>query len=118
MSDTDVLDIDALAPKDRDITFGGKKIAVKPPQTVTVIRLGMLAPKMLSADMLELKELEKLVDDLRTEVNRSIPELKGKPLSTEQLMALVDLLIDMGTPQDVKALKEKGVTVASSKKAR
>lgn len=117
MDETEVLDIDSLAPKDREITFGGEKISVKPPQTVSVVRLGMLSPKMLSADLLELNELEQLVLDLRTEVDRSIPEIAGKPLATEQLMALVDLIIDMGTPKDVKALKKKGITVSSSKKA-
>lgn len=112
---SDVLDLDALIPPSVTIKFGGNEIEVKPPQVGDVLKLGYLGQKLQDAGSLPDAEIDKLVGDLTGQVNKCIPELAGKPLSTSQLLKLVQIISDMSVPPDAAELKKRGITTDSPK---
>lgn len=119
MSDTDssLIDLDALAPKPVKIKFGGNVIEVQPPRTRHVLRLGFLGQKMQDLDKLTDEQADQLVVDLEAEIRQVVPELTDAQFNASQLMELMTLVVGMGMPDQADALKAKGITVDSQKKA-
>lgn len=112
-TDKQLLDLDALAPPKTEIKLGDQTIEVNPPTTGDLLRLGSLGKKMETADELDPDGLDNLVNEITAQVVKMIPELANKPLNTRQLLKLVELLGEMGTPPEAKELKDKGITPAN-----
>lgn len=117
MSDSSLIDLDALAPKPAKVKFGGNTIEVQPPRTRHVLRLGFLGQKMQDLASLSNEEADKLVDSLESEIKEVIPELAEATLNASQLMELLTLIVGMGMPDQAENLKAKGITVDDQKKA-
>lgn len=109
---SDVLDLDALVPPSARIKFGEKEIEVHPPKTGDLLRLASLGKKMEGAADLKPEELEQLVADMTEVVVKIIPELSDASLNTQQLLKLVQLISEMGTPPEAKELAKAGITPA------
>ena len=119
MSDIDssLVDLDALAPKPAKIKFGGKVIEVQPPRTRHVLRLGFLGQKMQNLADLTDDQADQIIADLENELKQVVPELAEAQFNASQLMELLTLVVSMGMPEQADALKAKGITVDSQKKA-
>lgn len=111
----EILDLDALLPQPRVIKLGGEEIKVEPPTTASVITLGFLGQKIQEGQKLEADQIEKLVADLQTAIEACIPQLKGKTLTSSQLLAVVQIVTDMGMPKDATELSKRGITPTDPK---
>lgn len=111
------VDLDALLPEPATIRFGGADIEVRPPKTGQVLRLGKLGEKMQDVDKLSEAEVDKLVTEVTTLLSEIIPELTGKDLSTQQLLALLQLVGSMSVPPDAEELKAKGISSSDPKES-
>lgn len=107
------LDLDALAPREVEITFQGEVIKVAPLKVehyAKIITSGSALSKITEDANPE--ELTAAYGKIRELVSEVIPELKDIDLSIPQLTAVYTLLAQMATPED-KALAElnaRGVT--------
>lgn len=112
---SDVIDLDALVPQPVTIKFDNQEIQLAPPKVGDVLRLGSLAQKIQDIDDVTDGQMETLVNDLTAQVQKCVPELAGKPLTSGQLLKLVEIISRMAIPPDVQALEAKGVTVGDPK---
>lgn len=107
---TDTFDLDALAPKPVTVHIGGRDISVQPPKTAVMLRMSRLKG-LQDADKLPPEQLDQLAKDLEDIIVAVIPELEGATLSFGQQMKLLEIISEMATPPDVKALKAEGIEV-------
>lgn len=112
---SEVIDLDALAPPSVTIKFNGQDIAIDPPKTGDILRLGFLGQKLQKADKLPPEELDALVVELTEQVKRCVPALAGAELASGQLMKLVEILGEMATPPDAKEMQKRGMSAADPK---
>lgn len=110
MADADILDLNDLIPQPRIIKNGDQEFEVKPPTTAQVLKLGVLGSKMQDLANLKDDEIESLVSDLTDTIRAIIPELGATSFNTTQLMALLNLIMDMGMPKEAKELQARGIT--------
>lgn len=113
MSET--LDLDALMPESVTIKYDGQDITLVPPRTRDLLKLGIIGKQLAEPDKLSDAELDELEQRLTNQIGECIPELKGKPLSSTQLLFLMQKIAEMGTPPDSAELKKRGITVDSPK---
>lgn len=118
MDDKAILDLNALVPESRRIRFGDppKEVEVKPPTTENILKLSALGQKMQNVQAMDEAETANLVKDLQNQIYACIPELQDQPLNTAQLLKLIELITEMGTPGDIKELEKRGITPDDSKK--
>jgi hypothetical protein len=109
------IDLDALVPQPVTIHINNKDIQVQPPSTLNVFRLGSLGQKMQNADQLTTEEMSKLVEGITSEVRACIPELENYNLNTAQLLKLVQIISEMGTPTEAKELEARGIKPSAPK---
>lgn len=112
---SDIVDLDALAPEASIIKFDGEEIKVQPPKTGYVLKLGTFGQQLEKIDDLTEEQVDKLVSELTNHIYKMIPELKDKPLTTSQLLRLIQIITAMTIPPEAKALKARGITVDSPK---
>lgn len=111
---SNIVDLDALIPRDATVTFEGKEVTVKPPKVHTVLRIADYWQNIRLATVLDESELEKGVKNLQDEIIKCIPELEGHDLSYAQITTLVELLTKMTLPPETKEMKERGITVGET----
>ena len=114
---SDVLDLNALMPQPRRIKLGEVEIEIQPPKTQDILKLGTLGQKLQNLEDLTDEQVDELTQKLREAIDRVVPELQGHELNTAQLMALLNLIIEMAMPPEAEALAAKGITVDTPKKA-
>lgn len=114
--DSNKLDLDALAPKPAVITFNGREITVPPPTTDVVLKMIYLGKQINGGGSLPKDELQALMDETYFYISKAIPDLSETALSPKQLMAIINMLVDMGMPPDKKEMENKGVTADEVKK--
>lgn len=107
---SDVIDLDALIPRNATIKFDGKEVTVNPPRVHTVLRVADYWQNIRLATVLPEKDLEQGVKDLTAEIIKCIPELEGTELSYAQMTSLVELLTKMTLPPETKELQDRGIT--------
>lgn len=112
---SDIVDLDVLAPEAVTVKFGGEEIKIQPPKTSHVLKLGPLGQRLDKIEDLTEEETDKLILDLTNHIYKMIPELKDKPLTTSQLLKLIQIISEMTVPPDAKALKARGITADSPK---
>ncbi len=110
----DVIDLDAIAPKNAKLKIGGTMLDVPPPRTADVLALGGLGRKLQEVDALPAEDVDTLIVDLTALVYKMVPgleELMGeRQLGTAQFMKLIKMINDMAVPPDVKELDKLGIT--------
>lgn len=109
------IDLDALAPESVTIHINNQDIVVKPPSTLVLFRIGGLGQKMQNIEKLTDDEVNQLESDLKKQIINCIPELENIELSTPQLLKLVAIISEMGTPAEAKELQERGITASGPK---
>ena len=62
------------------------------------------------------EEAVEAINSLRDAFAELVPELKGKPLNVEQLLALLDLVVSMAMPSDVSELEKRGIKLDADQK--
>lgn len=114
MSDNSTLDLDALAPKKSSITLDGKSIAIHPPRTGQMIRVGAMGERLKKMNDIKPEEADELDRDMTALIKELVPELP-EDLALVQKVAVLNHIASMSMPKDAKELAKKGVTVDSPK---
>jgi hypothetical protein len=112
---TDVIDLNELVPQARYIKIQDKQIEIKPPKLINLLVLGSLGQKMQDVAGLTADEAGQLTDDLTREVKNCVPELDAIELNVQQLLKLVEIISEMGTPSATKELEKRGISPSSPK---
>lgn len=113
------LDLDTLVKPSKVIKLGGEPITINPPQLEELLKLSKLGgaiQKRQSGEKMSEEEAVEAINNLRAAFVDLIPELKGKQLNVEQLLALLDLVVAMAMPSDVSELEKRGITLDADQK--
>lgn len=118
-SSTYDLDLDTLVKPSKKIKLGGEAIEIQPPSLEELLKLSKLGgaiQKRQSGEKMSEEEAVEAINNLRDAFAELIPELKGKALNVEQLLALLDLVVAMAMPSDVSELEKRGITLDADQK--
>ena len=134
------LDLDALTGKSKIVKINGKVIEVFPPSLEELLKLQELAKQFekMDANNLTEEEARLVFVDLQEGVLNLIPGLasilKKEPgfkgfihsifkkkndrssLTLSQVYALINLVIEMSMPENLKELQKNNITIATDKK--
>lgn len=113
------LDLDTLVKPSKKIKFGGEVIEIKPPALEELLKLSKLGgqiQKRQSGEKMSEEEAVEAINSLRDAFAELVPELKGKPLNVEQLLALLDLVVSLAMPSDVTELEKRGIKLDDDQK--
>ncbi len=133
------LDLDVLTGKSKIVKMNGRTIEIFPPSLDELFNLQELASKFKGMDATNLTDDQaKLVfSDLQTGLLKLIPGLasvmkepgfKGfihrlfkkkserSSLTVNQVYALINLVIEMSVPNDLKELEKNNITIGTDKK--
>lgn len=113
------LDLDTLVKPSKKIKLAGEAITINPPSLEELLKLsklgGQIQKKQTGEKMTE-EEAVEAINSLRDAFAELVPELKGKPLNVEQLLALLDLVVSMAMPSDVSELEKRGIKLDADQK--
>lgn len=112
------LDLDELTAAGKKIKFGGQIITVQQPDTEQLFQLIRLGQKMSSKDSkdVDVDELESLIAEVNKLCGSLAPELKDAKLNLAQALVLIQFVTGMTQTQQMKELKDRGITPAESPK--
>jgi len=113
------LDLDTLVKPSKTIRLNGEAITIKPPELEELLKLSKLGgaiQKKQTGKKMDESEAVEAINSLRDAFAELVPELKGKSLNVEQLLALLDLVVKMAMPSDVSELEKRGITLTSDQK--
>ena len=134
------LDLDTLSSEVKRVKFNNKTIEIYPPQLDEVLGLQQMAREFQGLDTENLtdEQIVEVFDKLKSSFSRLIPGLDAamresrvkvflrrffpswkalaehKALNVQQLFALLELVISMATPEDVKELTKRNISVESN----
>lgn len=113
------LDLDTLVKPSKKIRFQGETIEIAPPSLEELLKLsklgGQIQKKQTGEKMSEEEAIE-AIGNLREAFGELVPELKGKPLNVEQLLALLEMVVQLAMPSDVAELEKRGITLDADQK--
>lgn len=113
------LDLDTLVKPSKTIRLKGEAIVINPPSLEELLKLsklgGAIQAKQTGKKMSE-EEAVEAINSLRDAFAELVPELKGKDLNVEQLLALLDMVVKMAMPSDVSELEKRGITLDADQK--
>lgn len=113
------LDLDTLVKPSKTIKLAGEAITINPPSLEELLKLSKLGgqiQKRQTGDKMTEEEAVDAINSLRDAFAELVPELKGKPLNVEQLLALLDLVVSMAMPSDVSELEKRGIKLDADQK--
>lgn len=113
------LDLDTLVKPSKKIKLAGEAITINPPSLEELLKLSKLGgqiQKRQTGEKMTEEEAVEAINSLRDAFAELVPELKGKPLNVEQLLALLDLVVSMAMPSDVSELEKRGIKLDADQK--
>lgn len=113
------LDLDTLVKPSKKIRLAGEAITINPPSLEELLKLSKLGgqiQKRQTGEKMTEEEAVEAINSLRDAFAELVPELKGKPLNVEQLLALLDLVVSMAMPSDVSELEKRGIKLDADQK--
>lgn len=120
MAEIDI-DLDALIPEAKVVKFGGNLITIQPPTTEQLLSLVKLGERLknnyssTAEGELYQEGIAKDFNDLQDSIAGLAPELKGAKLNFAQIVALLEMIVEMAMPGQLEELKKRGITIDSPK---
>lgn len=105
----DILDLDVLVPEPKKIKFNGEILTVNPPKMNELMAMMKFGQKIQNADP-NTTDYEPIIAEIKTILIKVVPELEGKDLSINQMLALATLLSQMATPTQTETSTEEKKT--------
>lgn len=113
---TDVLNLDDLAPKPEEIIYKGKTILVNPLSVDNFVRAVQVGQKLETLKTADAEGAKPIIQETVDFIGDAIPDLKGEPLTMQQLLGLITLMMKLSTPEadseTAKELEKRGVEVS------
>lgn len=112
------LDLDALSSAGRKVRFGGKIITVDQPTTEQMFELITIGSKLESqtANNYDPEQLKGFMGKAADICGTLSPDLKDQKLNMAQTLALIQFVVGMTQTEQMKHLKEKGISAAEAPK--
>jgi hypothetical protein len=104
------LDLDLLSDEPKLVRLGGETIKVYPPTLKQLLGLQRFSTKLNDARDLD------AVAELESELVNLIPAIEGKSLNLQQMIKLMEFVVEIAMPADVKELENRGITVSVDQK--
>jgi hypothetical protein len=108
----EILDLDAIVPEPRKIRFEGNIITVNPPKMGELMAMFKFGRKMQDADP-NTTDYEPIMEEIKSILVKIVPELEGKEINLNQMLALSTLISQMATPTQIS---EVNIEAAEEKK--
>lgn len=105
------LDLDTLTGQSRKVKINGNVIEVFPPSVEELFKLQQLASQFKKIDTENITEDQAfdVLENLKSAFISLIPQLKDFKVNVEQLFKLLDLIVEMAVPHDLKELEKRGI---------
>lgn len=110
-----VLDLDLLEDKARKVKLGGEVLTVTAPSLQELSKLLKVAEKMKNIQE-DSGNIETLISDMTEILSSCIEGLKDKKVSIKQLLALIQITVELSMPDDTAELEKVGVTIDNIQK--
>lgn len=115
------LDLDALADEVKYVKFKGQARRVETPDVKELVTVLRVAKQFENFDKQEIddddpEEIAEAFVNLREGIINLVPDLSGEKLNLKQTMALMQLLLKMVVPADLKELERQGITLSDDQK--
>jgi hypothetical protein len=110
MTDRIKLDLDALVPEAAEITIGGEKIMMTPPTVEQILKMTRVTNEFGDIEK-HPEKISDFMDKISEIIYEIIPSLKGKELGLRQIMALIDLIMELSMPDKGEKVQEDGSKV-------
>lgn len=110
------LDLDTLADKPKRVKFMGEAIEVPIPDVRDLFKMADLLGDYEKIKDTDTKEVIGKYEILRTQIDKMVPDIKGKTLNFSQVVAITDLLVKSATPADISELEKRGITLDTDEK--
>lgn len=115
------LDLSTLVQAKKRVKMpDGNIIEIAPPALETLLKVAKIGADMqeVQGNLTELDE-QKAIDlyaNLTKAFKELVPELADADLNYEQTFALLDLVVQMAMPSDLKELEKRGITLSTDQK--
>ncbi len=110
------LDLDGLVKKTRSVKLNGKIIEIGQPSLRGLVSLLDCAKSLQGLQGTnDIEKITKQVAKFQTEIEILIPEIKGSVLTIEQMLALLQLVMELATPSNPSPELE-GIEVVPTEK--
>lgn len=112
------LDLDALKGAPKMVKLNGEQLEVYPPTLDEILQLQALGTRIMNTpkeEMTNEKSLE-AIEQFRTTLTELIPSVAGKRINIQQMLALMKFAAELAIPAEAKELKQRGITLGTSKK--
>lgn len=113
------LDLDTLVKPSKKVRIDGQIIEIKPPALEELLKLSKLGgaiQKRQTGEKMSEEDAVAAINDLRAAFGELVPELAGKALNVEQLLALLDMVVSLAMPSDVSELEKRGIKLDADQK--
>lgn len=113
------LDLDALASEYKRVKLKGNEVKIYAPdvkQIMSMMQLGDLL-KDFQKDNADPDVIKETIDKLESVLRECVSELGDMKLNIAQIFGLMNLIVNMAIPENVKELQTKGVEVEGEKKS-
>ena len=111
------LDLDGLVKKTKTVKLNGKIIEIQQPSLrglVALLDCAKTLQTLQGSD--DVEKITKQVAKFQIEIETLIPEIKGSVLTIEQMLALLQLVMELATPSTISPTLEETEIVPTEKK--
>lgn len=114
---SEVIDLDSIMPVPCTVRLGGKDIVINPPTVAQILVLVRLNSAFMEVDDSDYQAMQEASAKVQNHLRLLIPGLPDGEFNAFTQRKLIEALLDLSKPEDIKVLEDKGITVDSSKKA-
>ena len=111
----EVIDLDALVPAKEYMRINGNEIELHPPKLKAYFQLSIYGSKLLNTSILTEDDIEVTSRELESAVRDTIPELSGIELNGDQVMAIANALVSLGSNNNTKETSKRGLDTKDPK---
>lgn len=113
------LDLDTLVGATKSVKLNGKEFTLSQPDLGELLKLTKLGAKLQEATTSggeEGNEAVEVMGELRDMIAKLAPPLAAEPINVMQMIALLNLLVDMAMPSSVEEFEKRGITLTNDQK--
>lgn len=111
----EVIDLDALVPTKEFMRINGNEIELHPPKLKAYFQLAVYGGRLQNPATLTEQDIDTTSRELESAVRDTIPELAGIELNGDQVMAIANALVLLGSSADDSEVSKSGLDAKDPK---
>lgn len=110
------LDLDVLVGGFKRVKLNGNIIRVFPPDLTQLFTLTKLSQGLKKAKSMNDQEAMEAYLELKKGIVELIPDLENQTFTMDQLFKILELVVQMAIPANLKAMEAKGIKLSTNQK--